>query len=230
MNRLQLVQALWIEAGISGEPPTSTLNQTGEALSAVYWIDREWRKIQTRHPNWRWMRRPFTFNTVPGTDRYAYTDCTDVDDAATISRFWRWHMRMYKAYLQSAGVGTEGWISYYDWDQFREIYKVGSVQSGSVCAITIDPSNRLVVAQNPTDVWVVSGDYQMGPQALTADTTTPDMPEPFHDLIWLGALRRYAAFESAQAKWAEAKDQYNEMSRALDADQLPQIELPPPLA
>lgn len=230
MNRLELVQALWIEAGISGEPPSSTLNQTGEALSAVNWIDREWRKIQTRHPNWRWMRREFTLATVAGTDTYEYTSCTDTTDAAPISRFARWHPFQFKSYLQSSGVGTEGWITRYSWDEFREIYRIGTIQDGAVVCLSIDPANRIVVAQKPTDIWIVSGDYQMGLQPFTADAHTPDMPEQYHDLIWLGALRRYSAFESAQAKWAESKDQYNDMMRSLDADQLPPPEMAPPLA
>jgi hypothetical protein len=67
-------------------------------------------------------------------------------------------------------------------------------------------------------------------QILTADADEPEMPEQYHDLIWLGALRRYAAFEAAPEVWAEAKSQHGELMRSLEQNQLPDIGWAAPLA
>lgn len=54
MNRLQLVQRLALECGET--PPTTTENQTGDALRLVTWIDQGWENLQTEHDDWDWMR------------------------------------------------------------------------------------------------------------------------------------------------------------------------------
>ena len=55
MNRLQLVQRLALECGVSGDI-TTTINQTGEALRLVTWVDQGWENLQTEHDDWDWMR------------------------------------------------------------------------------------------------------------------------------------------------------------------------------
>lgn len=55
MNRLALVQRLALECGVSGTI-SSTVNQTGEALRLVTWIDQAWLDLQTKHDDWDWLR------------------------------------------------------------------------------------------------------------------------------------------------------------------------------
>lgn len=70
MNRLQLVQRLHQECGVSGSRPTTTLNLTGELNRLVGWVDAAWNDIQGKHQNWKWLRATATFPTVAGQATY----------------------------------------------------------------------------------------------------------------------------------------------------------------
>lgn len=226
---LELVQEAHRESGASGAEPSAVLNQTGEASRLVNWVKLEYRKIQIRHSNWRWLRKGFTLATVASDGSYEYSDCDDDDTAAAITRFSRWYTDEFKIYLTSSGVGSEGWLSFWPWDTFKRTYRFGTQNDSSPVAISVDPANRLVLGPEPNDIYTISGDYQRGPQELTADADEPEMPERFHDLIWMGAVRRYAAYESAPEVWSEFKSQHSELMRSLEQDQLPEPSLGNPL-
>lgn len=236
MTFLQLVQELHREAGCSGSAPSTVVGATGEAARLKNWIINEWEKIQLRHPNWRWMRGSFTLSTSASDDTYAYGDCTDSVTSSAITRFSRWYPDDFKIYLTSAGVGTEGWLTYQEWDAFKRVYRIGTQNEGYPAIVTVDPSENIVLGPVPNAAYTVSGDYQKSVQTLgaanpgSADTEEPEMPAQFHDLIWLGAMRRYASYESAPEVWAEAKSQHGELMRALESSQLPHPNFANPLA
>jgi len=227
---LQLSQDLRREAGItssSGDTPTSVVNQTGELRRVVEWAKKSWTEIQNRHTNWRWMRRQFTVNTVADTDEYASADCTDVDDASSISRFSHWWTHDLtdppKCYLSADGVGAEYRLNYIRLEDFRRLYKFGSGQSGRPAHISVDHKNQIVLGPNPDDVYVVTGDYQRSAQIFSADNDTPEMPTQFHDLIVWYALEHYAYHEAATDSLMQAKKSGKRMLRQLEANQLPQL-------
>jgi len=230
MNFLELAQALHRESGASGSGPTAVTSQSAENERFVEWVKLEYRKIENRHPNWRWLRKSFTFSATASDDSYAYGDVTDVSAGAVISRFSHWWPDTFRIYVTASGVGTQARLIHWDWDDFREIYKIGTQNEGTPVHVSIDPANNIVLGPSPSAACTVTGDFQRSNQTLSADSDTPEMPAKFHDLIWLGALRRYAAFESAPEVWAEAKSQYSEMFRSLEQDQLPKIRFGAPLA
>lgn len=230
MTFLELVQEAYRESGASGTEPSVVTGLTGEPNRFVNWVRLEWAKIQLRSPNWKWMRRSFTLPTVASTDAYAFSACTDTTTAAAIARFGRWYENDFKIYLTSSGVGTEGWLTYEQWDTFKRVYKIGTQNEGFPSLISIDPARRLVFGPTPNAIYTVSGDYHLAPQTLAANGDEPEMPEQFHDLIWQGAVRRYAAFEGAPEVWAEMKDQHSTLMRSLEQDQLPPVNFGNPLA
>src|SRR3954469_11295296 len=75
MDRLDLVQRLAIECGVSGTVDT-TIDQTGENLRLVGWIDTAWQELQTKHDDWAWLRSSVllgggaSFVTVAGQAYY----------------------------------------------------------------------------------------------------------------------------------------------------------------
>lgn len=227
---IQLVQDLHREAGISGNTPTSVVGATGETLRLANWIKAEWNKIQNRHPNWRWMRKSFTLQTVASDDTYSYSDCTDDATSSAITRFSHFLPDGFKIYLTSSGVGTQGWLTYINWDDFKQIFKIGSQNPSYPTFVAFDPDNNIVLGAKPDGIYTVTGDYQRSPQILSADSDTPEMPSQYHDLIMLGALRRYAAYESAPEVYGEAQAQYSDLMKRLDANQLPEPRFAAPLA
>lgn len=235
MNRLELCQKVVEKGGVTGAL-TSTLNPTvgSEFERVIGWVDDEHRKIQVAQPHWKWMRRHFQLLTVSGTDEYAYDHAgmTDVETAAPISRFSRFYgdQLLFKSYLQSAGVGSEGWVTFYKWDDWRLVYDIGTIAAGPPAGITIMPNRKLKIGPEPDAIYVVSGDYQLSTFNFTANEDEPEFPEAYHDLLWLGAIRRLAAYKAAPELWAEVKAQYGELWRALKQDQMPDFELEEPLA
>lgn len=227
---IQLVQDLHREAGISGNPPTSVVGVNGETARLANWIKTEWVKIQNRHPNWRWMRSSFSLQTVAADDTYAYTSCIDDNTSSAITRFGRFLPEGFKIYLTSSGIGTQGWLTYIVWDDFKQIFKIGTQVDSYPSFVTFDPANNIVLGSKPDGIYTVTGDYQKSAQVLSADSDIPEMPTQYHDLIWLGALRRYAAYESAPEVWAEAKAQYSDLMKHLDANQMPEPRFAVPLA
>ena len=209
------------ECGITGSGPLAVTNQSGELARVVEWTAAAYTLIQNRHNNWRWLRSSFTLPTVDGTDSYAYTSCTDTGTSAAITRFRRWYPHDFKIYLTSAGSGTEHWLLYQQWDDFRSVYKVGTQNEGYPAWVAINPTNRIVLGPIPDAVYTVAGDYQKSAQTLAADSDEPEMPADFHQLIVFEAMRKYAAFNGASEVWAHAKDEASRLWQELRQDQLP---------
>lgn len=226
---LALCQDVHRECGASGTAPTGVTSQTGEANRIVSWVKQSWIEIQNSKNNWRWMRSRFTVNTVADDDTYAYADCTDTIDSAVISRFARWYPSEFKCYLTSAGVGSEIWLTEKQWDDFRPLWKIGTQTSSHPADVAIDPQENFVLGPKPSAVYTVTGDYQKGPQSLTADADIPEMPTRFHALIQYEAMRKYAVFNAAPEVWAEVQDQAAMMVRDLEASQLPPLNFGDPL-
>lgn len=236
MNFLQLCAEVQRECDIAGTEIAAVTNQVGDLNRVVNWVKQAWNEIQRRSTRWRWMRSTFSVNTVVGDDTYAGTDCTDTRLAAAVTRFKRWwHLddngySNVKIYLQTAGVGTERWLSYMPWAEFRARYKVGTQNNAAPAHYTIDPQNNLVLGPKPDAVYVVSGEFQLSQQELAVETDIPEMPVDFHSAIVFLAMQKYAGFESAPEVMSRGVVEGNRVIRQLEADQLPQWGSAGPLA
>jgi hypothetical protein len=233
---LELCQKLALECDISGGDtvPTAVTGQTGELQRVVKWIADAWIEIQERHPNWRWKRTGFTLSTVADDSSYVSTDATDDDTAAAIATFGRWLVDddedPGKIFLASAGEGTETWLTYADWNDFKSIYRIGTQISAYPIHVSIDPKNNLVIGPPPNGVYTITGDFQRGIQSFSADGDIPDMPVRFHNLIVYEAMKKYGFFESANEILARANHEAGRTMRQLEADQLPDLLIGEPMA
>lgn len=233
---LQTVQRLRQECiGAGSTPlPTAVTSQVGQSKQMVDWVISAWTDIQNRHDDWKWLRKAATFNTVADDDTYAYTDVTDVEDGAAISRFSRWwvddRMDPWKCYLQSGGVGGEYRLCYLPWPHFKYLYRIGTQNSAQPIHITVDDSMNLVLGPKPDAVYVISGDYQRSAQVLAAEGDTPEMPSQFHDLIWRRAMEMYGAHLAAPEAFQRAVHEGHRTLRALELNQCPPVWLAGPLA
>lgn len=235
---LQLCQHLRREAGGASTGPSAVTGQTGLNEKYVNWIAQAWTELQGKHvaPGWRWMRSTWSVNTVAGDDTYAGTDCTDTRLSAVVTRFRRWiHLdddgcSNVKSYLSSGGVAGEHYLQFLPWNYFRDRYKRGTQNNNPPVHFSIDPQNNLVLGPKPNAVYVVSGEYQMSAQVLTADGDTPEMPSDFHMLIVYEAMLKYAASSVAAEVLARARLEGGRLLRQLENDQLPEICCAGPMA
>lgn len=217
------------ECGITGTGPTAVTGQTGQLEKVVNWVADAWNDIQMRNIHWRWMRCGFTFNTSASDGTYAYTDVTDTKTSAVIARFARWWAddasAPFKCYLTSAGVSAQYRLEYIPYENFKYHYKFGAQQSltGRPVHVSVDDDDQIVIGPNPDAIYTITGDFQRGPQTLTADGTTPDMPSRFHDLIVYYGMQRYAGASIAPEVMAIADLQVSRLMPALEQSQLPQV-------
>jgi hypothetical protein len=233
---LQLCQDVVRECGIPGTGPSAITGQTGELARVVAWVKNAYTEIQNRYPDWRWLRKPFTFNTVAGTDAYAYGSVTDGEASALITRFSRWWAndldRRPTIYLSSGGVTGEHWLIWVPYSFFKRLYRFGpqTTARGMPIHISVNDANKLVLGPNPDAVYVVQGEYQKNAQVLAANSDTPEIPVDYHQLIVCRAMAKYAGFESASDVMLRATTEGNPLMRQLEANQRPQMRLAGPLA
>ena len=234
MNYLELCQRYRRETGYGSDGPTTVVSQSGAHLQNVEWIADAYVQLQNR-TDWRWLRRPFTLTTSASDSSYAYTDCTDVDASAAISRFKSWRVgdrwNPPKIYLQSAGQGAETLLTYIPWDQFSLIYRVGTREEGYPAHISVDPSDNLVLGPTPDSTYVISGEFNRSAQVLDAtdDTDTPEMPSDFHMLIVYLAMEDGGYFEVADEVLARSKVKGRRLLRQLEALHAPRMRMAGPL-
>lgn len=225
MTFLEGVQRLRRETrGVAGAgQPTSVESQTGQLQRLVDYYSDAWENIQNSREDWRWMRKPFTVNTVAGTEAYAFGSCTDTEAGAVISRFSRWYRHSIKAYLQSTGVSGEYPLRYIEWDLFRRIYHYGTQNNGQPAHVSIDPNNKLCLGPKPDAVYVVGGDFQRSAQILAEDDDEPEMPDEYHMLIVWDALRDYGLATPATEAYVRGETQGKKIRRRLERKQLPPV-------
>lgn len=215
--------------------PGGVTGNTGVLDDVVNWVKNSWKEIQMRHSDWRWMRRRFTFNTVAGTDSYAYGSVTDAISSAAITRFGGWWLQKNgfsncTIYLTSAGVGGEGYLIFLEWDDFRRIYRKGTQNNSQPFHISIDPQNNLVLGPKPDGIYTIQGEYQHSPQVLAADADIPEMPTQFHDLIMYRAMEKYGISNGATEVFNRGQLEGNRIMHALELNQLEPTGWGPPLA
>lgn len=219
MTRLELALQLRRDCGISGSETTTTAD-TGEWADVVGWIDRAWRDIQVAHTDWLWMRESSSFVTVAEQAEYPY-------DAAPLSltNFAKWVPDTFRIYKDA--IANEIWLNQYkDYDQFRDTYLRGSLRTSYAqpTSIVISPSKSLILALPPNDTsYTVTGDYQKGPQVLTADSDVPEMPTRFHDAIIFKAMVYAGVRESAAELIDLGREEFKALMIKLEIDQLPPL-------
>lgn len=227
---LQLAQKLRQETTDSGTGPSAVTSQTGELARLAQWIADAWTELQEDRDDWLFARKSFTVNTVAADGAYVYGDCTDTVSAVPITRFSRWYQRSFKAYLSADGVGAEYPLIWLEWERFRRIYRYGTQTDGQPTHVSVDPTQAFVLGPKPSAVYVVSGDYQIGPQILAADGDTPEMPSRFHKLIVYEAMLKYGGHRVAPEAMLRATSEGLSLRSGLERDQLPAITYGDPLA
>lgn len=216
MTFLELCKRLRQEASVSGDGPSSTLNQSGEMLRLVNWIGTAYEEIQNMKDNWRFMTSDFSFNTINGQNEYL---------AATsgISDLASWKPDSFRIYKTSLGVMDEQWIRYLEYEErFRDLrgFANTSMIAGRPIDFSIKPDNALVLFPIPDDTtYTIRGQYYKTPSVMTLDIDTPNFPQRFHMAIVWKALMYYGMYESAQEMIAQGERNFNQVYARLSIDQ-----------
>jgi len=220
---LALVQSLHYEAKLPGSAPSAVTGQSGRAADLVRWTAEAYNDIQRElDGRWKWLRSNWTVNTVDGTQTYDPSDCTDVDDAAVITRFSAWDFddeELPFIYLVSEGVATERELPVSHWQDFRGLYVKGSHTASVPAQLAFDHLDTLYLGPKPNGIYKVSGSYWKNLQTLAADADEPEMPAAYHMLVVYRALVKYAYNSVSQEVLARAETEGTPLYDALVMNQ-----------
>lgn len=226
MNYLQLVQRLRQEAGASGNGPSTTQNQIGEARRLVDWINTAWLEIQGLHDVWGFMRKPFEFQAAQGAEQTTPTQAGLTD--------WRyWHRETLRCWRTQLGISDEQWLVEWDYHVFRDTYRFNQNRDllGRPLVFAVEPNSKALMYGPRMDTeYTVVGEYQRVPTPLVNDTDEPDIQPHQHMVIVYKALEYYGLYESAGEVVTRAQKQYSALISQLEREQLPVVYLGNPLA
>jgi hypothetical protein len=245
MNFLQLCKKVCYEAGIAGgaDAITTVVGNVGEIHRVTQYVRDALIEIENKYQHsgllLRYQVASFTLTTVAEQAAYGWDDAAVIDDdtSAVFDRFQTWLLKDYNdpplIYLQSAGVGTQGYLVYMPWLDFKRRYRIGTQVSSAPQDITIDNRNRLVLGPTPNDVYIVNADLILGPQDLNLgddpNVSTPIMPSQFHEVIVWRALMEYGMHESAPEVVTRADNKYSTWIGDLEANQLCDLSMAGPM-
>ena len=230
MNYLQLAQRLAVECGVTGSL-ASVAGQTGMYAKLVNWVNDAWLEIQGMHDNWNWMREPFAFNTVASTGNYDPNSITNTVTSQPMTDLRYWWRDTFRCQKVSIGVQDEQWLVEWEYQVFRNTYRFNVQVNGRPVVFAIMPNDKKVMlGQIPDDIYQISGEYQVLPTSLVANTDTPAIPEHLHLVIVYKAMQFYGLYEAAPEVLSKGNTEFSRLMNQLEREQLPGLWLGNPLA
>ncbi|MEQ9131100.1 MAG: hypothetical protein RJQ08_13670 [Salinisphaeraceae bacterium] len=226
MKFLDLVQMAARESGtVSGNQPSTVVNQTGRLGKFVNWTQTAWTAIQNRRNAWRWMQAEFEDDTTAGSARYT-------SSSWNLDRWgeWLYGGDLVTLYKVSEGVSDEGVILYLPWHDYRRTYDRGVQNQDRPLHYAISPDGEFCLGPKPDATYRVRGMYRKSPQALAANDDVPEMPARFHEAIAWHALMLMAEHDEAELHIQTANRRFYDIIGTLERDQLPQTIIGGPLA
>lgn len=196
MNFLELVQRTRTECRSSGTAPETVVDQTGMNGRFVNWVADAWIDIQSSQEYWKWMRQEFSFNLTLAESDYPPTA---VGVGAGLADFARWYVNTFRLYRTALGVDDEQILVEWDYDNFRDTYRLGPRQPATRPGnFGIRPRDEAILFDAaPDDAYTCVGDYQVKPVKLVADDDEPAVEARFHMLIVYHAMIKYGFDQSA---------------------------------
>lgn len=218
MNYLQLCQRLRMESiGDSGNE-TTVVDATGEWYRLCTWINQAWIEIQQDRADWNWMRGEASFNTIANQAEYPY-----VSSPISVTNFSRWIGDSFRIYKDTQG--DEHSLQYMAYADFRDAYLISTYETtySYPSVITVSPTDSLILALPPDDVYTVSGEYIKDVTELSVDADIPDLPSRYHMLIVYRAMQDYGVYESAPEVLQRGVALYEKMLNKLIFDETPEV-------
>lgn len=219
MDFLALCKRARYEAGISGDGPSTVLNQSGQLGRVVNWVAEAWRDIQLMRPNWLFMHSEFTLNTVAATRDYLASDYAITD-------LKLWDTGSFLIYKTATGVSDQNELIYLPYKRWRSEYRVRMDDRADERPIlfTILPDNKIRFEPRPDDIYTIEGEYKRTTQLFAADTDVPtNLPDDFHMAIVWQALTYYGFYENAPEVLDQAETKFGDLLIRLELEQLPEF-------
>lgn len=210
---LQLCQRTYSEVTGRGDiRPTSVVGQVGDLALVVNWVREEYELLQGRPTPWRWLRAQVTIPVTAGVRDYSVA--TIFPSTPRRFRAWRKGARVFKFYETSAGQAGERWLKFVPPEQYRQT-DIGVPQTGRPASIAEMDDRSLRFLQVPEEDGTLTATYYKSAQILADNTDVPELPDEFHDLLWMRAAQRYALKEAAAEVYNDLRGRIARMEAEL---------------
>jgi hypothetical protein len=209
---LELVQDLHTECGAAGVPPTSVVNQTGEAKRLVKWIQRADVLIQELWENWKFLRNEYDQATTASINTLA---------APTGIKFWDTSpvQTTFFCVLEGETDADKYELEAVEYDSVKD--EILDTSEGEPWRVIIMPDNSLLVEPTPNGAHRILADYYVEPTPLAANTDVSVIPTMFHNAILGRAMIFYGNYENAPEIKLQGQELFAEQLARLENSQLP---------
>ena len=202
----EIVVDLHSESGAAGQAPTTVLNQRGEYNRLVNWIRDADTYIQDLYENWKFMRMPYSEETL-----VANNVLPAVQDVA------RYDEDTFK--IIESGYTDENLIEVVEYDTIKN--EIRDTTSNVPYRVIIMPDNTLEVDPVPDAAHTIKCDYYKNAVEMTANDSVSVIPPRFHKAILGYGLMLYAGYEKADEIMNQGEKIFGQQLSRLENSQLP---------
>ena len=223
MNFLDLCRRVFSEGGISGNI-NSTVNQTGEALRVVNWVNQAYQDLLNDQAiGWNFLRASASVQLTPGIGTYSFSDLG-------LATGVQWDTRSMRVAVNS-NLADETFLQHMRFSNFRDFWLFSSRRTVTSRPLNaaVDNETNLRIAPLPDQPYWLTLQYQIQPDSLLEDDDVPLFPARFHMALVWKALRSYGMFEAAPEVVARADTEYHVMKLQLEIDQSPEVVVGDPI-
>lgn len=204
---LQLCQDMAREVGIPGSGPSSVTPTAEEEQDIVRQIRDADIDIQRRWFNWNYLWTEYNTTTSAGTSTIS-----------SPSDLGYWNI---DSVVFDPNTDNYQPLEYVQWNEYKENYKYGSIDSGTPEIFTVKPDNVIDLYPTPDTSTAISAEYWKAPTALANDSDVSPIPASFHRIIICRAKVYYAEQNDAPEIMSSAVSEFNDLLDKLEAAQLP---------
>lgn len=211
---LELCQDMARDVGIPGDGPSSVTSASlsEEENAVVRYIKTADQDIQSRWFDWDYLWSEATITATSGTSTLTSSN------SGFPSSLGNWRL---DSFVWNKSSDEYQILEYVPWNEYREEYKYGTIDSDIPEVFTVKPDNTIDLYPTPNASVAVSAEYWATPTLLSSDSQVSAIPARFHRIIIARAKMFYAENEDAPEIMVSSLSEFEDQLDKLEADQLP---------
>tara|TARA_R100000995_G_C3465686_1_gene115534 strand:- start:224 stop:934 length:711 start_codon:yes stop_codon:yes gene_type:complete len=211
---LELCQDMARDVGIPGDGPSSVTSTSlsEEENAVVRYIKTADQDIQSRWFDWDYLWSEATITASSGTSTLTSSN------SGFPSSLGNWRL---DSFVWNKSSDDYQILEYVPWNEYREDYKYGTIDSDIPEVFTVKPDNTIDLYPTPNASVAVSAEYWSTPTLLSSDSQVSEIPARFHRIIIARAKMFYAENEDAPEIMVSSLSEFEDQLDKLEADQLP---------
>ena len=211
---LELCQDMARDVGIPGDGPSSVTSTSlsEEENAVVRYIKTADQDIQSRWFDWDYLCSEATITASSGTSTLTSSN------SGFQSSLGNWRL---DSFVWNKSSDDYQILEYVPWNEYREDYKYGTIDSDIPEVFTVKPDNTIDLYPPPNASVAVSAEYWSTPTLLSSDSQVSEIPARFHRIIIARAKMFYAENEDAPEIMVSSLSEFEDQLDKLEADQLP---------